>query len=132
MYVFLSGNIEVFHVVFPMVACTGNEPKPRAWLPYASLIALESFLSRLTKCQGVSPGQSHMLALVVYVFFTLFRQYRSEVLLSVSSRTHRQLGVRIHHSLDSNCILPYIRMYLEFPYLHIVVHRIPSLYNPPL
>lgn len=56
MYVLcLSGNIEVFQLVLPILAITGTDPKPlglKSKLFFSSLL-ISSFI--VAKCQGLSP-----------------------------------------------------------------------------
>ncbi|OGE94438.1 MAG: hypothetical protein A3B10_01400 [Candidatus Doudnabacteria bacterium RIFCSPLOWO2_01_FULL_44_21] len=60
--IFLSGKIEVFQLVLPIVAVTGSEPKPAAMSPNNFLIIPESFLGTVTKCHAANPGYNHTLA----------------------------------------------------------------------
>jgi len=65
---FLSGKIDVFQLVFPIVARTGNDPQPLLECPKKKSISSLVFVGILTKCQGVSPGYSHTLARTTNVF----------------------------------------------------------------
>src|SRR5687768_6072901 len=62
---FLSGKIDVFHLVFPTVTKTGNEPQPRRSAPNDSLISNDCFLESVTKCHAAGPGYSHTFARTV-------------------------------------------------------------------
>lgn len=49
---FLSGKIDVLHIVFPIVTSTGSDPHPRADFPNFCLISPESASGTLTKCHA--------------------------------------------------------------------------------
>ena len=57
-YVFdlLSGKMDVFHIVFPMVTATGIEPHPFAIFPNRFLISEDCFWGMVIKCQPTIPG----------------------------------------------------------------------------
>lgn len=61
---FLSGKIEVFHVVFPTVTSAATAPQPRRGFPswYAVTFAATSFGNE-TKCHPACPGYSQTFAL---------------------------------------------------------------------
>jgi hypothetical protein len=50
--VLLSGNIDVFQLVWPIVAMTGSEPQPRFNALKRALISLDLFLGMVMKCQA--------------------------------------------------------------------------------
>ena len=73
MSAFVSGKIEVFQFVLPMVTEIGKEPQPRASEPYNVLISLEILLGTVRKCQlAVSPGYTHNFALNEKFFFFMY------------------------------------------------------------
>lgn len=56
---FLSGKIEVFHLVFLIVTMTGSDPQPFALAPYFSLISVDCFFGIPRKCHPAMPGYNH-------------------------------------------------------------------------
>ncbi len=59
----LSGKIDVFQTLLPMVALTGNEPNPRCMPAKLFFIFVVSALGTDTKYQAASPGYTHTLLL---------------------------------------------------------------------
>ena len=52
---FLSGNIDVFHVVLPIATITGSDPHPRFIKPKRAVISADCFLESITKCHADFP-----------------------------------------------------------------------------
>ncbi len=73
---FLSGNIDVFHFVFPTVTSTRMEPNPTAFVPYFFLISSETFLSTCKNRHAPIPGNTTILDFNLYgVDAILFTQH---------------------------------------------------------
>ena len=52
----LSGNIEVFQLVLPVITVTGIDPHPRLGVPKDFFISSDCFLGTETKCHPAMPG----------------------------------------------------------------------------
>lgn len=66
-----SGKIDVFHVVSPMVACTGIDPQPRR-IPFnEALIPATCFGGRVMKCQPPGPAYNQSADMNFMVSITL-------------------------------------------------------------
>ena len=102
---FLSGKIDVFQLVLPIVARTGNDPQPLLECPKKKSMSFLVFLEILTKCQGASPGYSHTLARTtnVFVIAYIFSVYYTPIfwLIWEHINFHPRGGITSHKKLMS-------------------------------
>ncbi len=64
----LSGNMDVFHVVLPIVTVTGIEPQPRLGVPKDFFISSDCFLGTAIKCHPAMPGYRKTFDLILKTF----------------------------------------------------------------
>lgn len=68
---FLSGNIDVSHIVFPMRALTESDPHPRFKSPNWRFISSDISSGIVTKCHPAIPGYNQTTVSILYsLYFT--------------------------------------------------------------